>query len=159
MPTDDEILALVTDAFSTIERPEHFTNWMHCDECWEHDETLRGIDLATMTVEDVPSESWDPITMCTPHALAYLIPTLARMALAPEHAEWGWYGDRLIHQLAWNGPSNERWRFCTPAQRRAVLALLEHIMNTRGGLVRSYYVCEEYLFQAIDTWSLIDIET
>lgn len=159
MPTDDEILALMTEAFSTLERPEHFTHYMHCDECFEHDETLLSLDLQAMTVDDVPSESWEPITMCEPYAFAYLLPTLTRLALSPEHPEWGWYGDRLIRQLVFNGPYNDRWRICSPPQRRAVGALLEHIFETRAELVRSHYTCEESLLQAVSIWSVIDTET
>jgi hypothetical protein len=150
--SDDEMLALVTGAFATVTRPEHFTNHTHCDECWEHDEVLRSRTLDTLAIEDVGSQAWNPITMATPLAFAYYLPTLARLALQPMPQGWDWYGYIILFELRWNGPRNERWQFCTPNQRSAVCLLLEHLYATRSGSIK-LYDCEYELLEALEVWS------
>jgi hypothetical protein len=116
---DAEILELFTVAFGAFERPEHFTNHTHCDECWEHDEVLRGRTRETLSIEDVGSQAWNPITMATPQAFAYYLPALARLALEPVPKDWDWYGYIILFELRWNGPRNERWQYCNRNQRSA----------------------------------------
>lgn len=153
MPSHDAgALEMVRDAFASVPRPEHFTNYRHCDECLEHDELLQQRDCDTLTMDDMGSGSWDPITMTTPEAFAYLMPGLARLALQPEHEKWGWYGDRLAFQLRWNGPRNERWQFCSPAMREAVVALFEYLIETRQGLIEDWNCSEEFL-DTVAIWS------
>ena len=149
--TDDEAIALVRAAFADIERPEHFTNHQHCDECFEHDETLRSFDPDSLPRDVLTDGSWDPITMTTPPAFAYYLPGLARIVLGPPDPVWAWYGQQLCSQLSWNGPRNERWDFCTPEQRRAVATLLEHVLETRQELIESYD-CQHDLLHALEIW-------
>ncbi|HEX6030538.1 MAG TPA: DUF6714 family protein [Tepidiformaceae bacterium] len=153
MGTDSEMLAAVREAFASVERPEHFTNFRHCDECAEHDETLRGRDLETLSHDDIGSGSWDPITMCTPDAFAYWMPALARLALDEPHSHWGWFGPQLFFQLERDGPRNERWAFCTPAQRAAVRRLLEHIVETRAKLIDDHWNARNEVLRAWQVWA------
>jgi hypothetical protein len=46
--TDEAVIQNITEAFSGIEKPEHFTNFTHCDECKEHDDTLRARTVETL---------------------------------------------------------------------------------------------------------------
>lgn len=143
MATDDEVLALVRDAFA-VPRPEHFTNYMHCCECAEHDATLLAKDLDTLSMDEAGSQAWDPITFCQPEAFKYWMPALARLALEEPHDYWGWYGDTLVQQLERDGPRNERWVACTPEQRRAVVGLLEHVFDTCAGLIEEYDLLHQF---------------
>jgi hypothetical protein len=149
------VVASLYTAFAGLARPEHFTNHTHCDECLEHDDFLRSRDRDGLSHDDLPSAAWDPITMTTPTAFAYLLPGLARLALAPPHDQWGWYGERLVFQLRWDGRLNVRWQACTPAQRRAVAGFLEHLLATRTDLVAEYDYSEE-LSDALSIWSEAD---
>jgi hypothetical protein len=151
MPTDAHILALVRDAFA-VPRPEHFTNHTHCCECDEHDATLQSRDLDTLTMDEAGSPAWDPITFCTPWAFAYWVPALARLTLELPHDYWGWYGDTLVNQLERDGPRNERWLHCTPAQRAAVVSLLEHIFATRAALIDDYDLLHRFA-RVVEIWS------
>jgi hypothetical protein len=152
MASDEEVLALISEAFDRIERPEHFTNHTHCDECWEHDELLRDRDRDTLAIEDVGSQAWNPITMATPLGFAYYLPALARLALSPMPENHDWYGYIILFELRWNGPRNERWEFCSREQRHAVARLLEHLYATREKDVRDYD-CENELLDALTIWS------
>jgi hypothetical protein len=155
MVTDSEILSALRDAFASVERSEHFTDYQHCDECFEHDQTLLSRDLDTLAREDMPSAAWDPITMATPQAFAYYLPALARLTLEMPHEHWGWYGEQLLNHLNWDGPRNQRLLYCTQDQRQAVVALLEHVLTARADLVETYE-CRDEITQAIATWSADD---
>ena len=147
-----KVLAEFEAAFASIERPEHFTNHRHCDECWEHDELLRERDRDTLAIEDVGSQAWNPITMATPEGFAYYLPALARLALSEETGTFDWYGYIILFELRWNGPRNERWQYCDDAQRRAVCRLLEYLYEARQESIKAYE-CSYELMEALETWS------
>jgi hypothetical protein len=150
--TDDEVLMLLREAFA-MPRPERFTNHPGCEECAEHDETLQAHTLDSLSYAEVGSAGWNPITMCQPDAFAYWLPALARIALAPEDEHWGWYGDQLFDgQLRWDGPRNWRWAYCTPAQRRVVATLIEHVIDTRSDQIESYNL-EHEMLDVLSIWS------
>ncbi|MBA4181099.1 MAG: hypothetical protein C0506_10970, partial [Anaerolinea sp.] len=79
MPTDAAILAQITRAFAGVPRPEHFTDHPFCDECQEHDATLRAYDRETLPHEAVGSAARDPIAMTTAEGFTYHLPALARL--------------------------------------------------------------------------------
>ena len=150
--TDDEVLATLLDAF-TMPRPEHFTNHPFCSECAEHDETLQKHTHETLGYAEVGSAAWNPIVMCQPDAFAYWMPALARICLGPEDEYWGWYGDTLFHSdLRRDGPRNERWAYATPAQRAAVAGFIEHVIETRAGLIEKYDM-EHEMLGVLSIWS------
>jgi hypothetical protein len=151
--TDDEVLNILRQAFASVQRPEHFTDHPGCSECAEHDETLQQRDHDSLSYDDVGSAGWNPITMCQPQAFAYWLPALARIALAPEHPQWGWYGEQLFRsELRWDGPRNWRWAYCTPEQRRGVATLIEHVIDTRAALIREYDI-EHEMLEVLEIWS------
>src|SRR5690349_21427833 len=144
--SDASVLALVHRAFQNLRRPEHFTNYTHCDECLEHDELLQSRDLSTLAISDVGSQAWNPITMATPEAVAYYLPALARLALEPVPEKFDWYGYIILFELRWNGPRNERWQQCSVNQCAAVSLLLEHMHRTRSKEI-ALYDCEYELLE------------
>lgn len=152
MTTDADILQRVQQAFAGCRRPEHFTDFTHCEECAEHDELLRARDIHTLRIEDVGNPGWDPICFISPEGFAYYLPALARLALAEPDSVHGWYGGQFFWHLCYNGRKNALWLVCTPEQRRVVVELLRHIAETRASLVDSELLTDE-LFQAIEIWS------
>src|SRR5262245_47791535 len=58
---DAAVLEMVRAAFARCERPEHFTNYTHCEECAEHDDLLLSRDPDTLRIEDVGNPGWDPL--------------------------------------------------------------------------------------------------
>jgi hypothetical protein len=90
--------------------------------------------------------------MCTPVAFAYWLPALARLALDPMPEGRDWYGYIILFELRRDGPRNDRWLFCTPAQRLAITRLLEHLNATRQESLQ-VYDCLPELTQAWEVWS------
>ncbi|HXG68159.1 MAG TPA: DUF6714 family protein [Blastocatellia bacterium] len=153
MLSDAEILDAITQAFSLCERPEHFTNYTHCCECFEHDELLRSRDPETLCMDDVGNMGWDPICFISSEGFAYYFPALARLALSPPDSYW--YGPQLFWHLILDGEQNRRWQHFTPEQRRAVATLLEHLVETRAELLEDYNSTDD-LFRALEIWSATD---
>lgn len=152
MSTDAEVLAQIDAEFGPLLKPEHFTNFTHCEECAEHDETLRTCDRETLEVRHVGNAGWDPLAFSSPHGKAYYMPTLARFALAAPTYEFGWYGDQLLFHLFCNGAENKFLKFCNVQQRRAVAGLLAHFMQT-GAFEQQRLTSDEELKQTYELWA------
>ena len=43
------------------ERPDHFTNYRHCEECAERDDTLRNAEIDSVGLDVLGNPAWDPI--------------------------------------------------------------------------------------------------
>lgn len=149
--SDAQVLAGVTAAFGALPRPAHFTNFTHCDECAEHDQTLRAKGRDELTRDDLGSLGWDPVTFCDSPAKAYLLPRLARELVAEPDRYRGWYGPQLIGHLYRPASENEFLQYCSQDQRSAVAVLLRQVLETRTDLVESEN-CHEDLMKAIEQW-------
>jgi hypothetical protein len=76
MPSDSEVLSRIDAAFASVRKPEHFTNYEHCEECREHDELLRTRDRQTLDLKDVGNICWQPISFSSGQGVAYYFPAL-----------------------------------------------------------------------------------
>jgi len=152
MESDVGIIQLVQQAFAKRKRPEHFTNYKHCEECAEHDEVLRSRDIYSLKIEDVGNPGWDPICFTSPEGFAYYLSALVRLALADPVEPFGWYGSQLLFHLCSNGRRNDRVLACNPTERSAIVKFLQHLVETRSNLADSYR-CSDQLFQALEYWS------
>ena len=71
----------IDEEFSAIEKPNHFTNYLHCEECREHDDTLRRHTRESISLMELGNPGWDPICFIEgPKAFQYYLPALARLA-------------------------------------------------------------------------------
>ncbi len=72
--TKEEIIKLIDQAFSDVEKPDHFTNYGHCNECFE-------IDRYFIERSEDPFRDGDPgdrICFLLSHAFKYLMPHFIR---------------------------------------------------------------------------------
>jgi len=134
MATDADILLLIDVAFGSVERPEHFTDFNHCEECLEHDELLRARDRTSLLIEDVGNIGWQPISFCSPQGIAYFMPALARLAMQEPTYNFGWYGDTLHIHLSHGDAENSFLTYCNAEQRKSISALLDHLNTSRASL-------------------------
>lgn len=152
MTSDADILQTVQQAFAGCRRPEHFTDYTHCEECAEHDELLRSRNIQTLRIEDVGNPGWDAISFATSEGFTYYFPALARLALAEPDDAHGWYGSVLLSHLVGDGRRNRRFLACTPEQQRAVVQFLQHLVE-RSAAVADKHCSTDDLFEAIAIWS------
>jgi hypothetical protein len=150
---DEKILFIIGEAFNGALKPHHFTDYTHCDECYEHDQTLRKCSKETATREDFGNTGWDPITFSSGEGFLYYFPVLARFALLPDL--WinnDWYGEQLLSHLTWDGESNKLYIECNKKQKEAVLMFLKHMQATRSKSIKNYMITNE-INLAIQIWS------
>lgn len=152
MTSDADLLAQIDAAFADVGKPEHFTDYRHCCECAEHDETLRNHDRDSLELRHVGKPGRDPLCFASPQGQAYYLPALVRLALAPPSREYGWYADQLLFHLSSGGAWNQLYCYCTSEQRRAVAALLAHLVKTRTEAFDGFPE-EDRLLQAYALWS------
>lgn len=144
-----DYIARATELFSAVERPEHFTHYQHCCECAEHDATLQQRDPQSLRYEDL-NPGWDPICFVTDAGFRYYFPGLVRLALSGSADSY--YLDQFLFHLTYDGPRNRRWQSFSPEQRRYVVQLLEHLLETSTVEIERNHD-EESLLLAIEIWS------
>ncbi len=152
-PADEAILHRIYGVFESVPKPEHFTNFEHCSECKEHDDTLRGATRETIKRESLGVGGWDPIGFSSGEGVAYYFPALARFALLPHILpEHDWYGAQLLSHLAESGQNAHFLVWCSPSQHSAVYAFIEHMAATRADSI-SNYICDDDLQAALSAWA------
>jgi hypothetical protein len=149
--TVQAIIDAVREAFAAEPRPEHFTDYSHCCECAAHDALLASRDLDSLRVEDINNPGWDPICFVTAEGFRYYLPALVRLALASSTSKDGYLPQLLFHLIG-DGPQNRRVVCCTAGQRRAIAAVLWHVVETWHELIARDDI-EEDLQRALEIWS------
>ena len=149
---DRDVLEQVRRAFGRYPRPEHFTNFEHCDECAEHDRTLLARTPDTLIIEDVGNPGWEPICFTSPAGFAYYLPGLARLVLEDSPYGYDWYGVQFFRHLVSDGPGNARYLQCTAEQRAVIAAFVKHLIDTRVEQIEAECV-EDSAIRAHQIWS------
>jgi len=142
------LLDEANELFGHVPRPEHFTDYTHCCECAEHDETLRSRNPDTLTSEDVRL-GWDPLCFINPVGFQYYFPALTRLAL--EGTGDSYFIDRLIFHLELDGSRNSRYLQFTAEQRLFVVKLLHYLVETRAEEIENN-LDSDPLFRTLEIW-------
>lgn len=155
---DRQVLRELDQAFGDVPRPDHFTNYTHCSECKEHDDTLRMRTRETLRREDLGSCGWDPVNFSSVEGIGYLFPALARFALLPDawNTRHDWYGSQLLFHLSHGGGSNRFLAWCSPRQANAVYHLLLQLAASRLHDIQNYGE-ESSLRTALEAWQPPDL--
>ena len=111
-----------------VEKPEHFTDFNHCEECADHDETLRSSSVEQIGLEQLGNPGWDPLCFCSTEGLKYYLPALVRLSV--ETIEREFYFEQLLFHLAYAGAENRLLQGCSASQREFVAAFLAHMIFT-----------------------------
>lgn len=95
--------------FSVYKRPEHFTDYKHCDECEEHDNTMRSATLKTLSSEHLGCVGWAPFSFLTEEGFAYYMPKIIELAA---NGELNIHGEPFVIQVILQLlPTNNHDRF------------------------------------------------
>lgn len=152
MVTQSEAMAAVDQAFGSLPKPEHFTNFTHCEECAEHDELLRSRTRETLAFQDVGNPGWEPMCFSSPEGVAFYLPSLARLTFAEPPYGYDWYGHQLLFHLYSGGLENKLYKYCNSAQRKAIAALIGAIIDSNFADIESSSSEDEFL-RAHEIWS------
>jgi hypothetical protein len=149
---DFAALNLMYQAFQDCPRPEHFTDFQHCEECAEHDDTLLSRTPITITRQDVGNPGWDPISFISPAGFRYYLAGLARLVVEEPVAEYDWYAAQFFWHLISDGPDNARFLACSREQRTVVANFIGYIIETRSQQLEDQCI-EDDAMRAWEIWS------
>jgi len=134
-------------------KPEHFTNYRHCCECAEHDETLLAYDVNTIGVEQLGNPGWDPLCFSSVEGFLYYVPALIRITLDTMEKPQERYLDQFLFHLMRDGKDNDVVRACSPEQRAFVAEFLEYLME-RYSAELDGYTYSDAILKAYEIWSV-----
>lgn len=150
--TDEQFINFINGLFVKVARPEHFTNFTHCSECLEHDETLQAYTVETLPLEPMNHSGWDPICFINSEGFQYYFPALVRLALTtPVTEQEDSYIPQLLFHLSSLNKPVQHFSLFTQEQKEAVLALLHHIHERHQETI-VLYGDEDTLETAINQW-------
>lgn len=134
-----------------VPKPDHFTNYHHCSECAEHDETLVAYDVDSIGREQLGNPGWDPLCFVSAEGLMYYLPALIRLTLETMDTPQERYLDQLLCHLIRDGKDHDVVQACHPAQRAFVAEFLAYLMETYSAELDGCTYADDIL-KAYDIW-------
>jgi len=139
--------------FSVFEKPEHATNYEHCEECAGYDEMLLHVGRKELTTEQIGTVSWGPVPFLTPEAMAYYMPRLIEIAASGvDNRDRDPYFTHFINSVS-AGPASRQYALFKTPQRLAVASALVFIKENHYERVLSF-CWEDTLETAMTSWSV-----
>ena len=113
----------------TVPKPTHFTNYRHCCECAEHDETLLTADINAIGLEQLGNPGWDPLCFTSAAGLVHYMPALIRLTLETMDTLQEQYLEQLLLHLIYDGTENRIVRACNPEHRAFIARFLAYLIE------------------------------
>ncbi|GGB80869.1 hypothetical protein GCM10011352_03220 [Marinobacterium zhoushanense] len=135
-----------------VDKPAHFTNFQHCCECAEHDETLRMHTVDSIGLAQLGSPAWDPLCFCSAEGLQYYLPAMIRLSLKTITDES--YFDQMLFHLAVGGPDNRLRNSCSVEQKAFVVEFLAHMITTYPKELDRNFTADDAL-SAYELWGSV----
>ena len=110
-------------------KPAHVTNFHHCGECGEHDETLLAYDVNAIGVAQLGNPGWDPLCFASVQGLLYSMPALIRLTLETMDKPQERYFGQLLFHLMRDGKDHDLVRACSPEQCACIAGFLESLID------------------------------
>ena len=104
MNSRDALINEATKVFAEVPRPEHFTDYEHCCECAEHDQTLLNATIDTIGLDELGNPGWDPVCFASAEGKQYYFPAFVRLSL--DSIDHEFYFGQLLFHLEGSGAGN-----------------------------------------------------
>ena len=136
-----------------VPKPEHFTNYKHCCECAEHDETFVSHDVDSIGIDQLGNPAWDPMCFCSDQGFVYYAPALIRVTLATIQDQKTSYLDQLLFHLIKDGKGNNFVTACNEEQRRFIARFLEYLLENFTPEIEATLCYPDDVLKAHDVWN------
>jgi hypothetical protein len=133
-------------------KPLHFTNYQHCCECAEHDETLVAHDRDSIGLEQLGSPSWDPLCFSSAEGLIYYMPALIRLTLDTIGNPRETYLDQMLFHLIRDGNDNTLVCACSKEQRDFIAKFLEYLIDNYSAQIDAAVFSTDDILRAHEIW-------
>ena len=134
-------------------KPAHFTNYRHCCECAEHDETLLAYDVNTVGLEQLGNPGWDPLCFVSSEGFLYYLPALIWITLDTMAKPQERYLDQLLFHLMYDGKDNRIVRAYSSEQRAFIAGFLEYLIDQYAAEIDECTYADDIL-KVYDIWRL-----
>jgi len=136
-----------------IAKPTHFTNYQHCCECAEHDETLLAHDVDSIGIEQLGYPSWDPLCFSNAEGLIYYMPALIRLTLDTIDNPQEMYLEQLLFHLIYDGTENRLLGACSREQREFIAGFLQHLIEHHSEQIEAGVFYADDILKAQEIWN------
>jgi hypothetical protein len=133
-----------------VQKPDHFTDFMHCPECAEHDETLLGSSIDQIGIRELGNSGWDPMCFCSAEGIEYYFPALIRLSLETA-ANHEFYFDQLLFHLKYGGKENRFLLHCSRSQKEFIVSFIEYMIATFPGQIEEN-MCADEALRTYEIW-------
>ena len=137
-------------ALFTIQKPEHFTNFSHCEECEEHDQTLIHSSIDEIGMAELGNPGWDPICFCSVKGKIYYMPSFIRLSI--ETMSDDFYFSQFLFHLEYDGKDNALFHVCNPSQRQFIASFVEYVILNHSEELKKNS-CEDDALRTYEIWS------
>lgn len=134
-----------------VKKPEHFTNYMHCEECAEHDEILCNSDIENIGMEQLGNPAWDPMCFCSVEGKKYYMPSLIRLCLETLETHESYLAQFLFHLEA-NGVGGELVSTCSAYEREFMAFFIGHLIENYASEIEGN-VCTDDILRIHEIWT------
>jgi len=135
-----------------VPKPAHFSDYRHCCECLEHDETLLAFDVDCIGLAQLGNPGWDPLCFSSVAGLMYYLPALIRLTLDTIENPRETYLDQLLFHLAQDGPGNRLVSACSKEQREFVADFLEYLVDNYSSRIDVGVFTLDDILRAHEIW-------
>lgn len=136
-----------------VPKPEHFTDYRHCCECAEHDQTLVTFDVDSIGIDQLGNPGWDPICFVSVPGMLYYLPALIRLTIDTIATPSEVYLDQLIFHLNRDGPDNDLVTACNDQQRQFIADFLEYLLENHSRVIDEMTFAADDILKAHAIWS------
>ena len=136
-----------------LPKPVHFTDYRHCCECAEHDETLSASDVDSIGLQQLGNPGWDPLCFSHAEGLMYYLPALIRLTLDTIDNPREAYLDQLLFHLIRDGVGNMLVTACSREQREFVTGFLGYLVETHAPEIEAGVFASDDILRAHEIWS------
>ena len=133
-----------------IPKPEHFTNYKHCNECAEHDETLLNHSVDSISLLELGNPGWDPVCFCSDEGKKYYMPAFIRLSIETMGNKF-YFGQFLFH-LEGDGNENSLFQSCNFEQRKFISDFVEYLITKYPAEI-NFNGYENETFKVHEIWS------
>ena len=136
-----------------VPKPAHFSDYRHCCECAEHDQTLLTFDVDSIGLAELGNPGWDPLCFSSAEGLIYYLPALIRLTLDTMDNPQETYLNQMLFHLIYDGPGNRLFSACSKEQREFVAEFLEYLMEKYCSPIDEGVFTPDDILRAHEIWS------
>lgn len=133
-----------------VKKPEHFTDYQHCCECFDHDQTLLTHDVESIGFDELGNPGWDPLCYVDPIGFTYYFPAFVRLCWQSD--EENYYISQFLFHLIYDGQNNRYVQAFKQNQRQFVVQFLGYLLEDKTELIERFGDADD-LFLAFEIWT------